>query len=172
MSGPNGEKIAIDLLQSGAKEKVRKNNSVRHPTVVRRGMMEKEERAARRVAEAELAESQERFELFMRHLPGAAFMKDRSGCYRYVNVTWEKVTGRTADHAIGRRDVQLWPGQAAMYEANDTCVIEHNKAIQVFEDFPQSDGVHTYLVSKFPFPNRPDDGRWGKEFNSSGCPYP
>jgi diguanylate cyclase (GGDEF)-like protein/PAS domain S-box-containing protein len=153
VSGTIGEEFAIEAIRRGATDYVLKTNMARLATAVRRGLQDEVERAALRTAETELRKTQERFELFMRHLPGAAFMKDRAGQYSYVNSTWEKLAGKTADEVIGRRDDQLWPTDAETYQATDRRVIERNEAMQVFEAYPQADGLHTYLVNKFPIPD-------------------
>jgi diguanylate cyclase (GGDEF)-like protein/PAS domain S-box-containing protein len=153
VSGTIGEEVAIEAIKRGATDYVLKTNMARLATAVRRALHDEEERAALRTAEAELRKTQERFELFMRHLPGAAFMKDREGYYRYVNSTWEKLTGKSVGEVVGRRDDQLWPDTAVSFQANDRRVIDHNEPIQVFESFPQGDGLHTYLVNKFPIPD-------------------
>jgi diguanylate cyclase (GGDEF)-like protein/PAS domain S-box-containing protein len=153
VSATIGEEIAIDSLKRGATDYILKNNMARLGPAVLRALKDRSELAAKREAEAALRETQQRFELFMRHLPGAAFMKDRTGRYCYVNGTWEKLTGKTSAEVLGKTDPMLWPDTAVTFQHNDNRVIDTNQPIQVFETFKRPDGVHTYLVNKFPIPD-------------------
>ncbi|MDB5808346.1 MAG: hypothetical protein JWN94_468 [Betaproteobacteria bacterium] len=153
VSGTIGEEVAIESLKRGATDYILKTNMARLAPAVLRALRDRTDRQAKRDAEAALHETQQRFELFMRHLPGAAFMKDLCGYYCYVNSTWEKLTGKTLAEVIGKTDATLWPLGAVSFQENDRRVVETNQAIQVFEKFTRADGVHTYLVNKFPIPD-------------------
>ncbi|NQU11226.1 PAS domain-containing protein [bacterium] len=108
---------------------------------------ELEQRVADRTAE--LRESQERFELFMRHLPAVAFAKDRRGRYVFVNEAWKKLFPKTT--SVGCLDSDVWPAAtAAQLRANDRLVMRTCRPVQVVEHVPQADGVHHWLVTKFP----------------------
>jgi PAS domain-containing protein len=51
---------------------------------------------------AALRESEERFRLFMRHLPGAAWMKGLNGRYVYVNPSLETIFHTSLEQVLGR----------------------------------------------------------------------
>src|SRR5947209_2079475 len=92
---PTDAELTLRELKRAATDYILKTNMARLAPAVRRALKDQEDRQAKRKAEAALEETKQRFELFMRHLPGAAFMKDRCGAYCYVNSTWEKLTGKT-----------------------------------------------------------------------------
>lgn len=60
-----------------------------------------------------LRDSEELFALFMQHLPGAAWIKDKSGRYVFVNAMAECTFGRAAADCLGRTDDELFPPEAA-----------------------------------------------------------
>ncbi len=104
-----------------------------------------------REAAAALRDTQSRFALFMHHLPGVAFMKDVQGRYVYVNEAFEVLYHRPLRELLGRTDAELWPPEtAAQFSANDRRVAESRVALQTTEAVPHDDGVHEWLVSKFP----------------------
>jgi PAS domain S-box-containing protein len=107
---------------------------------------------ARKRAEEALRESDRRFALFMQNLPGVAFMKDIQGRYVYVNEHFENTF-----HArgwLGKVDDECWsPGVAGQFKQNDRVVLESGKALQAIETVPHDDGLHSWLVSKFPILN-------------------
>src|SRR6185312_15397279 len=76
LSGTIGEEIAIESLRNGAVDYILKNNMGRLATAVERALRDSAERKVKQRAEHELQQVQERFALFMQHLPGPAFIKD------------------------------------------------------------------------------------------------
>ena len=105
-----------------------------------------------RTAAAEaLRQVEERFAQFMRHLPGVAFMKDTDGRYVFVNPTFEQLYHRRLSDLAGRTDAEVWPAEiAAQFSANDRRVLETGEALLTTETVPHDDGLHEWLVSKFP----------------------
>jgi len=154
VSGTIGEEFAIESLKRGAVDYVLKTNLMRLGPAVSRALQGMEEQRARLAAERELNESRLRFELFMRYLPGAASIKDRQGRYRFVNRSWEEMTGRKSADVLDRTDRELWPDLASQYEAHDRTVFETNNASRSTVTFPQGDHLHHYLVQKFPIQDR------------------
>ena len=63
----------------------------------------------RRQTEAALRESEERFSLFMSHLPAAAFMKDMEGRYVYVNPGFAKLVSLPPPRCVSATDHDFWP---------------------------------------------------------------
>jgi diguanylate cyclase (GGDEF)-like protein/PAS domain S-box-containing protein len=152
LSGTIGEEIAIDSLKRGATDYILKTNMSRLPAAIQRAINDARERASRRRAQRELQEAQERFALFMQHLPGPAFIKDSDGRYQFVNAAFERCSGRVTADVLGRTDHDLWPAFAPSYTSNDRWVFENGQVLQTFEMLPQDDAVHSYLVHKFPIP--------------------
>jgi PAS domain S-box-containing protein len=105
----------------------------------------------RRQSEETLRQSEQRFSAFMRHLPGVAFIKDLSGRYVYYNEGSLQQFRKTPDEIVGRTDEELWPAEdAARYRANDAAVTEGHRPLEFIEPVAHSDGVHSWLMYKFP----------------------
>ena len=112
----------------------------------------------RRQAEEALRESEARFASFMRHAPGTAVMRDFKGRYLFANETWERLQHRTRQDWEGKTIAEVWPPHmAAKFYEGDLQVIAQGKPVQTIEEIPQEDGIHNWLVTKFPIPDR--DGR-------------
>jgi PAS domain S-box-containing protein len=99
---------------------------------------------ARKQVEAALLESQTQFTSFMSHLPGIAYMRDFQGAYVYVNETWERIH---PDPGKG----QEGPGEL---DESDHLVITRGQSSQIIEEIVQEDGIHNWLINKFPILDR------------------
>jgi PAS domain S-box-containing protein len=105
-------------------------------------------------AEEALRQSEERFALFMQHLPGLAWIKDIQGRYVYANTTAERAFSTPPEKLYGKTDQDIFPPEvAAQFKKNDERALMDGKGVQVIETLEQDDGVlHYSLVSKFPIP--------------------
>src|SRR5581483_6123088 len=103
---------------------------------VRRALQDARDRAFKDRAEQALREAQERFALFMQHLPGPAFIKDTSGRLQFVNAAFARIAKMDASALIGKTDHELWPDQADAKVANDRWVAENARALETFESAP------------------------------------
>jgi diguanylate cyclase (GGDEF)-like protein/PAS domain S-box-containing protein len=90
----------------------------------------------------------------MRYLPGAAFIKDSRGRYQFVNHSWEEIHGKKMEEVIGRTDANLWPQLAAQFENTEQLVLDKNDVLRSVESFPLPDGIHQYIVHRFPIMDR------------------
>lgn len=108
----------------------------------------------RKLAEKALQESEERFALFMHHLPNtAAFIKDVEGRYVYANPVSERAMRTQPGGWRGRTDDDLYPPAAAQQcKTSDRLVISDWRAIETLETFFHDDGIQHWLVRKFPIP--------------------
>ena len=87
----------------------------------------------------------------MRHLPGIAVMRDLQGHYLYANETWERVQRHHPRNWQGKSLAELWPPEMANnFKESDRLVITRGEPVQTIEEIPQEDGIHTWLVNKFP----------------------
>ncbi|MBD0302353.1 MAG: PAS domain-containing protein, partial [Tolypothrix sp. T3-bin4] len=108
----------------------------------------------RKQTEIALRESQELFQSFMNHSPIAAFIKDESGRYVYINSWVERVYGRSQSDVIGKTDFELLPVAIAhQCYTNDMTVLTSGQPMQILETIPHADGEHSYMSFKFPFHN-------------------
>ena len=109
--------------------------------------------------EKALRRSEERFELFMRHLPGAAFIKDSAGRYVYANLRCEAAQRVGPRGWEGKTDDDLFsPDSAAQFKAADRRVFETGRAHESVESAIWDDEVQHWLVHKFPIPDSGGDG--------------
>jgi len=105
-----------------------------------------------------LRRSEAQFVSFMRHLPGTAVMRDFQGRYLYANETWERIQHRTRQDWEGKSIAEVWPPETAAHLMNsDQQVIARGEPLQTIEEIPQEDGIHNWLVNKFPILDQ--DGR-------------
>jgi two-component system, cell cycle sensor histidine kinase and response regulator CckA len=105
----------------------------------------------RKLWEESLRRSEQTFAAFMSHLPGVAFIKDLTGKYIYYNeASWTHFQKHPED-IVGKTDEEIWPPEdAARHRAKDAEVIETGRPIEFVEPVTQSDGMHSWLVFKFP----------------------
>ncbi|MCA9267796.1 MAG: PAS domain S-box protein, partial [Planctomycetales bacterium] len=105
----------------------------------------------RKLAEDSLRESERRFSLFMKHLPGLAWIKDLQGRYVFVNEAAEEAFGVPRSKIYGRTDDDIFPPEvAAQFKENDRRALTSAAGVEAVETLLQSDGrVHHSLVSKF-----------------------
>ena len=87
----------------------------------------------------------------MRHLPGIAFIKDLNGKYVYYNeASWTQF-GKRPEEIVGKTDEDIWTTEeAARHRGYDLSVIESGGLAQFVESVTQADGVHDWLIFKFP----------------------
>ena len=113
----------------------------------------------RKLAEAALRESEERFQAFMNHSPAVAYIKDEAGRYVYINKIFADRFNVSMEQLVGKTDFDWLP------EENARAVTEHDRNVlatgsmtRVNEIVPTSDGRKLeWLVLKFPMST--SDGR-------------
>lgn len=97
-----------------------------------------------------LEESEHRFEAFMSHLPGYAWIKDAGGKYLYMNEPLQKALPVHQNDWRGRTDEDLWPDNAVEYRRNDSGVLQERRELQTVESWFYGGELRRCLVSKFP----------------------
>ncbi|HET9253170.1 MAG TPA: ATP-binding protein [Candidatus Eisenbacteria bacterium] len=110
--------------------------------------------AAQARAESARREFEERFRLFMEHLPGLAWIKDREGRYVYANDAAVNTFRRSRQDLYGKTDEEVFPpSTAAQFRANDRLALSSPSGVQAVETLAQEDGrIHHSWVSKFLIP--------------------
>ncbi len=105
----------------------------------------------RKQSEETLRRSERTFSAFMSHLPGVAFIKDLNGKYLYYNDAALPLFGKSPEEIIGRTEEEIWsPEDAERHRANDALVIETGRPIELVQPVMQEDGIHSWLIFKFP----------------------
>ena len=157
VSGTIGEERAIESLKMGATDYILKNRPDRLPQAVIRAIKDTEEKIALRMAEEALRMSEERFSLFMRHLPGVSYIKDLDGTYLYVNSYWLESFRHGLNDVIGRKIQDVWPSDiASALKKNDQQVLSTGKSLQVVEVTRLNGQTRYWLATKFPILGKED----------------
>jgi PAS domain S-box-containing protein len=105
----------------------------------------------RQVVEEALRESENRFSSFMRYLPGIAFMQDVHGRYLYVNEAWKRLRQRQTQNGQGEASKDEGVTEKVpQFSEIDRRVITKGEPVQSIQEVSQDDGVHIWLINKFP----------------------
>lgn len=105
----------------------------------------------RKQAEKAFQESQALFHSFMNNSPAAAYIKDDTGHYVYVNPLAAQVLGRDRREVLGKTDADLWPAEiASELQGNDAAVFDMGLVMQAEESTGLADDIHHWLTLKFP----------------------
>ncbi len=98
----------------------------------------------------QVAESQATLQAILDRTASVIFLKDSDGRYLLVNRAFELLLGKNSLEIIGCSDYELFPpALAALYHENDQRALQQN-ILEIEEFIPQPDGLHTFLVTKFP----------------------
>ncbi|MEK6696396.1 MAG: PAS domain-containing protein, partial [Candidatus Deferrimicrobiota bacterium] len=101
--------------------------------------------------ERQVKERTRRFTNILRHTPAVVYVKDREGRYTYVNPRFTELFGVRNAEVRGKTDFDVFPHEfARALGENDRRVFEGRSPIQVEETFPQDEGAHVYLSTRFP----------------------
>jgi PAS domain S-box-containing protein len=132
-------------------------NDLEREVVVRTAQLEKMVSVLQaNVAEREAAEHllrcrEERFDKFMTHLQGFAWIKDDRGRYVFANRYFIQTFGLDPNAVIGKTDTELFPPWvAAQFAANDRKVLELNREVEIIETFSIGTETRYGLANKFP----------------------
>lgn len=98
-----------------------------------------------------LRSSQERLEVFMRHVPCAVYIKDHDGRYVYSNETGRKMLECEFEDWRDKTDAEIWPeDEAQRMVRTDRHVLSSLQAAQAIEVLSNTNGKRHWLASKFP----------------------
>jgi PAS domain S-box-containing protein len=107
-----------------------------------------------------LMESERRLQDILDNTSMVVFVKDLDGRYLTINRRYEELFHITREAIKSRTDRDLFPPEVAeRLRQYDLLALEKRTGIEVEEQVPQDDGVHTYVSAKFPL------------FQSDGTPY-
>jgi PAS domain S-box-containing protein len=95
------------------------------------------------------------FQAFMRHLPGAWWIKDAAGRYVDANGAVEGILGTERERLLGSTDFDLLPmAAAAALRAHDEHVLRTGQSLEVIEQLPSSNGLtRSWFSCKFLLPS-------------------
>jgi PAS domain S-box-containing protein len=105
----------------------------------------------RRQTEEALRASEQRFALFMKHLPGVAFINDPEGRVLFANETYERVVGRKSKELTGCKNDEIFSSEVATRFAEQDHTVRTQGRTLVFDEVvPDTTGPRDWLTSKFP----------------------
>jgi PAS domain S-box-containing protein len=105
----------------------------------------------RKRAEEALRESRSRLRAILDNCPSMIFLKDSDGRYLQVNRQFELTFNLTPQQVFRKTDAELFsPELAAAFRATDRSVIEAGHSLEFEESAVRANGLHTYIVHKFP----------------------
>ena len=101
--------------------------------------------------EAALRENQQLLQAILDAAPVAIYLKDLRGRYLLVNPCTQQALGLTQEQIVGKSDCELM-GQDAVddWRSQEQAVLGAGMPVEIEDSFPQADGLHTYITTKFP----------------------
>jgi PAS domain S-box-containing protein len=99
----------------------------------------------------ELDLTQKRFQDILNNSNAFVFAKYLNGKYLFINKQFEKIRKVKREKVINLTDYEIFSKEFAdSYVAKDKIIIETEKPLTYEEKIPHDDGMHTYIVAKFP----------------------
>ena len=152
-----GESVAMDLWMDAADT----NITSWDVSITRLPQHENEEplllcvmqnTSARRRAQQELRESEERFSAFIDNSPAIAYIKEEDGRYLLLNKIYGEIRGEKSEALVGRSDSEVFGAKtSAVVERLETEVLRSGVPRRVVEDFTHSNGeISHWRVLRFP----------------------
>ena len=151
VSGTIGEERAMQALKSGATDYVLKDRPKRIISAIQRALIEAKEHSARRDSQEALAANEKRLRAFMEHLPARAAVLDLQGRYEFVNESWMRAVGRSAEEVLGRSYQEVLPPErAAAFAPFHRRVVETGVPVSRVFQSGSGDGARWWCSSYFP----------------------
>jgi PAS domain S-box-containing protein len=101
-------------------------------------------------AAAALRDSESRLRAILDRASAVVFFKDREGRYLFVNEEFLRIFGIARAAAIGKPEIALFPFEIAdAMRRHDLSVWNSGAPLTAEEVVPQTDGMHTYVATKF-----------------------
>ncbi len=107
-----------------------------------------------------LRESEGRLQSILDNTSAIIYIKDLQGRFMLANRRFENLFHFSKEEIMGKTNYDFMAEEAAdMVRANDQKVLEAGIPLQLEEEIPHNDGLHTYISVKFPM------------YNPLGVPY-
>jgi PAS domain S-box-containing protein len=108
----------------------------------------------RKRVEAENRETQKRFQSILDNCPGAIYVFDKEGKHLLANRYYEQKASLTNAELYGKSVFEVWSHDVSVrtVAVNDQ-VIESGIPVELEEEIPHPDGLHTYVTLRFPLFN-------------------
>ena len=139
--------FALQQLNQELEQRVQERTAKLQQTL---GQLQAEIRV-REQAEADLWESQQQLQAILDNSPAVIFVLDKQNRYLLSNRSYESLLSTTNEQLIGKSIYELWGAEFAdAYATVNKQVLDQGIPIEVEEVGLLNDGLHTYLVNKFP----------------------
>jgi PAS domain S-box-containing protein len=113
---------------------------------------------ARKQAEAELRECENRITAFMRNFPGLTFLKDAAGRYLYTNDAYARALEVAPGTCDGKTDAELLEkGQNNPFCSQADLVLETGEVYEGTESLRRDGNIQNFLVRQFVVPGQEED---------------
>jgi len=101
-------------------------------------------------ATVSLQESERKLHSILDNTTAVVYVKDINGNYLLINRRFEQLFGVSQARVVGLTDYEVFPQEMAdAFRENDREVQALGRAIQIEEQAPHTDGIHTYISNKF-----------------------
>ncbi|WP_432797628.1 PAS domain S-box protein [Poriferisphaera sp. WC338] len=105
----------------------------------------------RKLAEDRLKESEQRLQGLLDHAPASIYLKDKDGCYLFVNRVFEQRYNLKVSEIVGKKDSDLFSKHLSRhYRENDVEVMNERRAIEYEESAFVKGECRVNLSIKFP----------------------
>lgn len=146
LTGQGDREVDIEAMKAGASDYLEKGET--GPRLLERSIRYAVERYR---LQEELKESRERFALFMRYLPGTAYIKNDEGKILFMNECAEKYFDWNPETILGKSDFDFWPAdRAAEIREVDRTILATGKCHQSIEDIHTENKSFAFLTHRFP----------------------
>jgi len=113
-----------------------------------------------RMAQKHLERREAEVQAILDNAPITVFVKDLEGRFTFTNRDFDAIFDHSRGWAVGKKDADFLPAEVvAQNRDNDRAALEAGHALESEELIPGKDGMHVYMVSKFPL------------LDASGAPY-
>tara|TARA_R110001592_G_scaffold320639_2_gene598736 strand:- start:55241 stop:58522 length:3282 start_codon:yes stop_codon:yes gene_type:complete len=110
-------------------------------------------------AESVLVETKNNLVNILDTAPVNIFIKNLKGEYTFVNQAWEKCLNKKAEDVMGKTVFDILPDKTAQgFHNNQQLVIDTQEAVQLEEEFINTDGQYTAFMTNL-FPLKDTDGK-------------
>ncbi|WP_427158921.1 PAS domain S-box protein [Aliinostoc sp. HNIBRCY26] len=106
---------------------------------------------ARKQAKTKLLETQAQLQAILDNSPAVIYLLDTQNRFLLINQQYERLFQTTQQEIIGKSIYEVWNADIAdNFAVNNHLVVTHDTPIEVEEEVPHEDGLHTYISVKFP----------------------
>ena len=114
-------------------------------------LYQERQRAEKEIVQIALRESEERFRALIKYMPNKIHIKDTQGRYILINRKSEQLFGVSNEEAHGKTSSEIFPSEMSeAFGSHDQIVLNTGEPVEAEEEFPEEDGIHIYLTTKFP----------------------